>query len=594
MKWWGKYKNSLTLEKRFILVIGSIVVIVLSVFGTSAYSFLRVRYEALLYKSMASSADQNTKNLQESLKSAVQLTDIIRTDTVIQSHLNLIYHESNYRTERSYEQIYWALENKYQAYKKDYMVYAAIVNPRFISYTYGHQYTKLDTAEIPKMIAYAKKEKGYPVWYSEKDGDGYLYLVREIRKNDIRDLKNLGTLIIAIDLNLLSEHIQHENHMAETVDWMLYDQENMVYRSETLGDVKEMQDIRLSEAPYGIMKIGGKRYFYLKGQLEEPAWDYYQVLSYDEVFQTQQYLLYLFLLLLGISIVVSIIAVHVSIRESMKDINHLHQKIRLFSGNNAHTVLNTYDYSNRKDEIAMLHQNFDRMAQKIETLIKQDYELNMALKNMQLKTLKAQINPHFLYNTLDSINWRAKVSGNEEISKMVEALAALLRTSLNTKQSLVPLSEELRLVQYYLTIQKIRYEEELIYRFEVDPSLKDCLLPPLSIQPLVENAIKYGLEQMLNSCHILITAERLDETTFRVAIKNDGSFFEEGLLKNLQKKEGQSQIHGLGIGLLNINQRIQLIFGLEYGLQLYNEENFAVAAITIPCSQVQGRLNTEC
>ena len=291
---------------------------------------------------------------------------------------------------------------------------------------------------------------------------------------------------------------------------------------------------------------------------------------------------------------VSIIAVHVSIRESMKDINHLHQKIRLFSGNNAHTVLNTYDYSNRKDEIAMLHQNFDRMAQKIETLIKQDYELNMALKNMQLKTLKAQINPHFLYNTLDSINWRAKVSGNEEISKMVEALAALLRTSLNTKQSLVPLSEELRLVQYYLTIQKIRYEEELIYRFEVDPSLKDCLLPPLSIQPLVENAIKYGLEQMLNSCHILITAERLDETTFRVAIKNDGSFFEEGLLKNLQKKEGQSQIHGLGIGLLNINQRIQLIFGLEYGLQLYNEENFAVAAITIPCSQVQGRLNTEC
>ena len=120
MKWWGKYKNSLTLEKRFILVIGSIVVIVLSAFGTSAYSFLRVRYEALLYKSMASSADQNTKNLQESLKSTVQLTDIIRTDTVIQSHLNLIYHESNYRTERSYEQIYWALENKYQAYKKDY------------------------------------------------------------------------------------------------------------------------------------------------------------------------------------------------------------------------------------------------------------------------------------------------------------------------------------------------------------------------------------------------------------------------------------------------------------------------------------------
>ena len=226
------------------------------------------------------------------------------------------------------------------------------------------------------------------------------------------------------------------------------------------------------------------------------------------------------------------------------------------------------------------------MAKEIETLINNDYKLKIEMKNMQLKSLEAQINPHFLYNTLESINWRAKAAGNVEISQMAESLGTLLRSTLSNKESLVPLKEELALVQCYLTIQKIRYEERLIYSFHIDDSLLSLPIPPLSIQPLAENAIKYGLEEMLDECHVYISAKRTPENQLLIEVKNNGSVFEDNLLEKLQASEREAQ--GLGIGLININQRIRLLFGQEYGVFLSNENDFAIAAMLIPINSEGG------
>ena len=214
---------------------------------------------------------------------------------------------------------------------------------------------------------------------------------------------------------------------------------------------------------------------------------------------------------------------------------------------------------------------------------------------MQLKALESQINPHFLYNTLDSIHWRAMAGGNEEISIMVESLGTLLRASLSQKHSLVPLKEELELVHRYLLIQKIRYEERLLCAFLINgqpvslPDLENeiplegnlgkILIPPFTIQPLVENSIKYGLEQFPEECSIIIELSA-DQDHLLIQVKNNGSIFEEDLLEHLEHSE--SRAHGLGIGLLNINQRIRLLFGPEHGLSLYNENGFAIASIRIP------------
>ena len=126
----------------------------------------------------------------------------------------------------------------------------------------------------------------------------------------------------------------------------------------------------------------------------------------------------------------------------------------------------------------------------------------------------------------------------------------------------------------------VKFNSRLSCRFQLDDGLEDVLVPPLSIQPLVENSIKYGLEEFPDTCSIIISAARGPEDILVVEVRNNGSFFEEGLLEKLQKSKEQAS--GTGIGLLNIHQRIQLLFGAEYGLTLYNQDGFAVASIRIP------------
>ena len=155
-------------------------------------------------------------------------------------------------------------------------------------------------------------------------------------------------------------------------------------------------------------------------------------------------------------VTLTIFLIHLSIRRITHHISILCQKMVSFHGDSSQIIQTPYAYSKRTDEIGQLNHYFDSMACEIESLINNDYKLKPDLKNMQLKALESQINPHFLYNTLDSIHWRAMAGGNEEISIRVESLGTLLRASLSQKHSLVPLKEELELVHRYLLIQKIR------------------------------------------------------------------------------------------------------------------------------------------
>ncbi|HAN43935.1 MAG TPA: sensor histidine kinase, partial [Ruminococcaceae bacterium] len=195
--------------------------------------------------------------------------------------------------------------------------------------------------------------------------------------------------------------------------------------------------------------------------------------------------------------------------------------------------------------------------------------------------IETQINPHFLYNILESINWRAKAIGEKQISQMVESLGKLLRAALGKTDESFNLSKEIELVNSYMTIQQIRFEDQLHFQLDVPQSLLCASIPKLTIQPLVENAIHYSLEQNTEDCFIKIEVKLVDGDII-IDVKNTGSQFEDNLLEKLT----QSQIkpHGFGIGLLNIHNRIQLTFGEAYGLEFFNENGNAVARVKIPFS----------
>lgn len=420
-------------------------------------------------------------------------------------------------------------------------------------------------------------------------------------------------MTIAIDMDALVEELTRESQDFQNIYWLFCENDQTIYASAAVEQIS-LQELRQIPGRYGVTSVEGHSYFVLKGWLDDPDWEYFQLLPYDSMTISQKQTIQAYLLTLFVGLILAIFLIHISIKKVTFHIRVLCQKMASFHGDNAEAIRVPYDYSHRTDEIGQLHQYFDSMAGEIETLINNDYKLKLDMKNMQLKALEAQINPHFLYNTLDSINWRAKALGNDDISIMVESLGALLRSSLSQKKSLLPLSEELTLVQRYLMIQKIRYEERLSYSYQIDGTTlqdhdinpledlsqffaqkldyvpADVQLPPFSIQPLVENSIKYGLEQYPEECSIIITVTTTADDKLLIQVKNDGSAFKSNLLEKLQQT--QEHAKGLGIGLLNINQRIQLLFGREYGLRLYNQKGFAVAEICIPMTS-GGELHAE-
>ena len=242
------------------------------------------------------------------------------------------------------------------------------------------------------------------------------------------------------------------------------------------------------------------------------------------------------------------------------------------------------DYS--EDEIGLLYKSFDAMVEKINLLIQQNYVNELLKKEAQIKAMESQMDPHFLYNTLDSINWRARMIKSEEISQITTALGGLLRLSLGKNSQDFTLHQEMDLVNNYITIQKLRFQRRLDFRAEIPEELMELPIPKFTIQPLLENSIHYGLEESSELCRITIQCH-IEKAHVYIDITNTGSSFEKDFMKKLLT--GEIQPHGFGIGILNIHKRLQMTYGEEYGLNCYTiKENFeecAVAQIHIPLTK---------
>jgi two-component system, sensor histidine kinase YesM len=582
-----------SLEKKLMAMVSLVLCLTMGISSLLGYHLINLKYTKTIYQSMSASSNLISTLLETHLADALQITDTIRADSTLQHHLDLVYRDENYLSAGSPESIYKSLQNLYQQHKKPYLVYAAIINEHFTTYTYGYGYDKLDEKTTAHILKCSHSAHGSAVWIPDSSGQ-YLFLARQIRKIENLELSDLGTLVIAVDMNVLLNELTKESQNFQNISWYICQGEQTIFSSLQLSK-QTLALVRHQTVPCSTVNSQGHTYIVLGGTLTSLQWSYYQLLPYDAATQSRRSVLRIYFIAIAVGVIVALFLLHLSIRKITDHIGILCQKMASFHGDRSQIIQAPYDYSDRVDEIGQLNQYFDSMASEIESLINNEYKLKLNLKNMQLKSLSSQINPHFLYNTLDSINWRAQASGNEDISIMVESLGTLLRSSLSQKQSLITLAEELKLVHRYLLIQKFRYEERLCCIFHIndqvhslaeipeeiplDASIEHILIPPFTIQPLVENSIKYGLERFPGECRIFVEIYT-DEEQLHISVKNNGSKFEKDLLDHLTLSESNAQ--GLGIGLLNINERIHLLFGPEYGLQLYNKDNFATVSIQIP------------
>ncbi|MNC31609.1 Sensor histidine kinase YehU [compost metagenome] len=233
-----------------------------------------------------------------------------------------------------------------------------------------------------------------------------------------------------------------------------------------------------------------------------------------------------------------------------------------------------------KDEIALLARQFNSMVRSIHDLMlevqvsnEQNSLLQQKQNDIRFKMLASQINPHFLFNALESIRMEAHMKNQQEIARVVRLLGQMMRSSLEVGRSKVTLKQELDMVRCYLEIQQFRYEERLKYHFIVDPAIESLSMPPLIIQPLVENAVIHGLDNTLEGA--VVTVEiRYEQDHAIFTITDNGAGITRDRLEQIRiTLETQEEQEGARIGLRNVHDRLKLSYGEKYGLTIESPPN---------------------
>lgn len=230
-------------------------------------------------------------------------------------------------------------------------------------------------------------------------------------------------------------------------------------------------------------------------------------------------------------------------------------------------------------DMQVVSNGFNGMMEQLIKLMEQVKEEQYQMDQIRMEALHSQIQPHFLYNTLDCIHWQAVASGNQDVSKMVKALASYYRICLSKGKDIITIGQELEYTKNYLYIQQMRYDEILSYEIESAEELKQSVIPKLTLQPLVENAIYHGIKRAQNRKGCITISVTGDEKQIRIEVSDNG----EGMTN--QEIQEMNQMIALydeqfGYGVRNVNRRIQLYYGQEYGLT-YSKNKDCGITVTI-------------
>jgi two-component system sensor histidine kinase YesM len=225
------------------------------------------------------------------------------------------------------------------------------------------------------------------------------------------------------------------------------------------------------------------------------------------------------------------------------------------------------EHTQVRNGISKIEISIHQMINTIQNLTKESYEAKLRVKEAQLKVLQAQINPHFLYNTLDTLKWMTLRKQTDQIGGLIDALAEYYRRSLNKGEEVVTLSHELKLIQVYLDIQQLRTDQAFHYELNMDESLASCKIPKLIVQPIIENALYHGIWQRADRTGSIYLHVSSENGKLTISVTDSGIGMSPPKVEQI--KGGLRK--GGNYGLYNVNERICLFFGEEYGIDIESE-----------------------
>nr|WP_175562190.1 sensor histidine kinase [Clostridium magnum] len=379
----------------------------------------------------------------------------------------------------------------------------------------------------------------------------------------------IGVILIDMKLDIIKNVIENVKpgkngfvYIVDSTGDIVYSPvNNVVYRikEEWLEGYNDNVMIkRLEDNDYEIMHMDSTY----------TGWKTVVVAPLEESLKVVTYIKYYSLTIAVITLVFAVILAVFFTRSIVNPIT----KLRRLMKRTEEGKLDCYFNSKYKDEIGELGNSFNNMLREIKNLINLVQIEEKNKRKAEINTLQAQIKPHFLYNTLDTIQWMAQEHNAEDIVDMVGNLTNLLRIGLNNGNEIIKLKKEIEYVESYLIIQKTRYEDKLNYEINIDDNILEYDVIKLILQPLVENAIYHGIKEKRGKGKITITGE-IEDNKIHIQIIDNGIGIKEDKLKEINKvlKEGHSSNTKIGYGIFNVNERIKLNYGEEFTLSYSSE-----------------------
>ncbi|GGF99923.1 sensor histidine kinase [Paenibacillus abyssi] len=559
------FYSDLRIKYKLIILIS----IIMFIIGAVTYSMQQYTFEAYdneIYLQSASALNNASLGIENELRRLEKLSFNIATDASIQSYLTIIKQGGS-----DYDNFLTAAKLRERMFflggLEKYVLSLQIIDAYGKEYTNGNNAITSTLGRIEQIRTETAKNTGGIRFIVPDHYDSALIAGREIRKVPNLELSYLGNISIRIDVNKLFQDFA--GGMGRNgARFTILEGNQLVYSLHDSLGIEKLGMNLSGKRGYQILPIGGKKHFITYVPSEYTNWTYLNIIPFNEIFKETESAKRTVFIIYGMIYLVVILFSLAFARRITGPIERLNSKMRRVQLGNFEYVEEPGDREISKDEAGQMQRNFRIMVQRIEELIRENYVKQIAIKDTEFKALQAQINPHFLYNTLEAINWSAKAAGQRQISLMVESLGYLLRSSISNKEALITLEEELTIIRNYITIQKIRFEERLDFVQVIPPELSRCLIPKFSLQPLVENAVNYGLEQMIETCRIRIEAKQKEGCLF-ITVSDNGPGMDQEFLE--KQRAGQTESKGTGIGLRNIDERIKLLFNDNYGIEIKSE-----------------------
>lgn len=554
----------------------SLVILVLAL--ALSFSFLSIRiicnkYNEVYYHSLANAMSLCINSISEQILTYEESARSFVVSDILQTALSDHKDNAKYLKSTVYSDFYQRL-NKL-ANSLDYINNVALVlDDSSIVYSKNMKHP-LDILMLKNANDLGRSRVG-GIWKTQYCDTGHLLYIISVRRMDGLKLDSLATLVIDVDVEDLFESNKKLQSISNYGFLMFDNQNQTVYGN--LGFPMNSNEIfeEIGQQQYKILKIANEYYFTITDN--DNNWKYICMASYTELMGWVKKMVHI-LYVMGIALIVfTLIACKCLLKKILFHFKTLQMKFLSFAGSTVEVP--QYDYQGRTDELGILHQQFDRMKETITDLTENNINNMLDIKKVQIEMLQSQINPHFILNSLQLLDWRAKRLKDRQLIDMIESLGRIIQISLSSKESLILLDTEIDLIKEYIKIQKYR-NSNLTISFEAnfDDELMDYRIPKLSIQPLVENAFHYSDYNHNNELSISVIAHRIDDIVM-ISVSNTGSKFENDLLPKLYA--GEIKTTGHGIGLVNIDKRIKYTYSNEFGLTLANQNNMATAIILLP------------